>query len=1180
MKNRFKLIVCLLLAVLSVFVLVACVPDADDAEFTVTVVNGTGGGKFKKDATCTVTATVGENEEFVEWQINGTKVSDNTTYTFTVTEDVTLTAVTKNKQQPVVKYTVTVVGGEGGGQFDNGATCTVTAAVAADEVFDGWKIDGEIVSTDLTYSFVVNSDVTVTAQFSKKIELGAFARKWVGKEGGILDLTAKTWSLADSFKIVSAVIDGQNTVINCVADETSYLIKLGSEGNLLMFDSEDAEAQPIYAFMASADEFNGLWVLDDEIYVLFVSELDRNGLFGYTLLDGTDIDKNSVETAVTKLTFKNDQAVLEFYVAEYDMTFTLDNLGNIVFEAENLIYAPCAELFVDCYVTADGDVYSLNVAANEVEVNGVKTALEVKRGAFGSGLYFTNNSDTFAFVQTLDGVCLFGESEIKALEKFDASQFNGQWFGKHEITVTNGKSANVDGVDCKLIPVVVDKTVYVGFEFDGKKYTMFSIENNVLVFRMSCADESGYYFKNGIVTKFVGQFGNGANVLEVDDTDGLSVKLGAQTFTDARLTVFEDIDRSINVPLGFNGLQHVAIAFDNASKYVIWTGADSLAVVTKNDDLLTVVGGYYKSEGLESLKNKFCAGLDSSTDIYTTGGTERITVAFDFANGKVLVNDVESAFEWSYFIHPSTGDERVIITFDAQVYGAQSRCTLYPYFEYPYVRLEVTPNEAGAKTTVHTLVSYQEYSKILGTVYYLKGEDFTQSVEFKADGTLILVRSATNTETYVNYSLTREAATKTLVVTFKSEVGIVFETNIYCDNVGVSLTIVTETFLNEALLNAVGVYCDTEGNDVLELLSDAKFKYDEYGLDASATADEFDSITIEGAKVTCMYSSGISIWAVKGTIVFEEGKATVTENDGDSVVYNKKTDASETVIPEDLLGLYCDEAGDPFVELSADRTFKFNGVDMCIDEDTEPEAFDELSADGSMLIGKITYNGLGGSYTVTFVFENGKVTVTEGEEEPVIFTKKIEQVVIPEAYFGKYVDEEDVVCVELLQDGTFKYNEYGIEDEEAETFDSVKADGNKIICVKTYSGIVNYTVTFVFENGKVTVTEDEYNPVVYTKKAESQPSVLTPEAFAGTFEFTEGYEITFVIELTKNGDGFSFTVTVDGGATTDVSLALNSGGLQELTFTDEFDIVYYVVLNNGILTFSDDDMEYGTAEVK
>ena len=85
----------------------------------------------------------------------------------------------------------------------------------------------------------------------------------------------------------------------------------------------------------------------------------------------------------------------------------------------------------------------------------------------------------------------------------------------------------------------------------------------------------------------------------------------------------------------------------------------------------------------------------------------------------------------------------------------------------------------------------------------------------------------------------------------------------------------------------MGVYCDTEGNDVLELLSDAKFKYDEYGLDASATADEFDSITIKGAKVTCMYSSGISIWAVKGTIVFEEGKATVTENDGDSVVYNK-----------------------------------------------------------------------------------------------------------------------------------------------------------------------------------------------------------------------------------------------------------------------------------------------------
>ena len=64
--------------------------------------------------------------------------------------------------------------------------------------------------------------------------------------------------------------------------------------------------------MASADEFNGLWVLDDEIYVLFVSELDRNGLFGYTLLDGTDIDKNSVETAVTKLTFKTTKRFWNF----------------------------------------------------------------------------------------------------------------------------------------------------------------------------------------------------------------------------------------------------------------------------------------------------------------------------------------------------------------------------------------------------------------------------------------------------------------------------------------------------------------------------------------------------------------------------------------------------------------------------------------------------------------------------------------------------------------------------------------------------------------------------------------------------------------------------------------------------------------------------------------------------
>ena len=63
MKQRKKWLTALVLAAVLAFAL-ACTPAQS---FTVTVVGGTGGGTFEKGAQCTVTATVGENEEFVRW---------------------------------------------------------------------------------------------------------------------------------------------------------------------------------------------------------------------------------------------------------------------------------------------------------------------------------------------------------------------------------------------------------------------------------------------------------------------------------------------------------------------------------------------------------------------------------------------------------------------------------------------------------------------------------------------------------------------------------------------------------------------------------------------------------------------------------------------------------------------------------------------------------------------------------------------------------------------------------------------------------------------------------------------------------------------------------------------------------------------------------------------------------
>ena len=64
--------------------------------FTVTVEGGTGGGSYSKGSSVTAAATVPDGKVFVEWQSGGERVSTDSSYTFTVTEDVTLVAIFKD----------------------------------------------------------------------------------------------------------------------------------------------------------------------------------------------------------------------------------------------------------------------------------------------------------------------------------------------------------------------------------------------------------------------------------------------------------------------------------------------------------------------------------------------------------------------------------------------------------------------------------------------------------------------------------------------------------------------------------------------------------------------------------------------------------------------------------------------------------------------------------------------------------------------------------------------------------------------------------------------------------------------------------------------------------------------------------------------------------------------------
>lgn len=129
-----------------------------------------GGGTYNSGANCTVTATPNSNYSFINWTENGTPVSSNTSYSFIVNDDRTLTA-NFQYQQPST-YTINASsdpanGGtiSGAGTYTQGQTCTLIASANSGFAFSNWTENGNVVSTNATYSFTVTGNRTLVAHF-------------------------------------------------------------------------------------------------------------------------------------------------------------------------------------------------------------------------------------------------------------------------------------------------------------------------------------------------------------------------------------------------------------------------------------------------------------------------------------------------------------------------------------------------------------------------------------------------------------------------------------------------------------------------------------------------------------------------------------------------------------------------------------------------------------------------------------------------------------------------------------------------------------------------------------------------------------------------------------------------------------------------------------------------------
>ena len=131
-----------------------------------------GGGTYEQGQQCTVSATANAGFTFTNWTENGTVVSSQANYTFTVNNNHTLVA---NFQALPQNYTINVSanptnGGtvSGGGTYQQGQSCTVRATANTGYNFTNWTENGTVVSTQAQYSFTVTGNRTLVANFTQQ----------------------------------------------------------------------------------------------------------------------------------------------------------------------------------------------------------------------------------------------------------------------------------------------------------------------------------------------------------------------------------------------------------------------------------------------------------------------------------------------------------------------------------------------------------------------------------------------------------------------------------------------------------------------------------------------------------------------------------------------------------------------------------------------------------------------------------------------------------------------------------------------------------------------------------------------------------------------------------------------------------------------------------------------------
>ena len=129
--------------------------------------NTSGGGTVTSGSSKTLTASANTGYTFTNWAESGTVVSTSASYTFTVTANRTLVANFTAINYTIATSSSPTAGGitSGAGTVQYGSSKTVTATANTGYAFNNWTENGTVVSNSASYTFSVNVNRTLVANF-------------------------------------------------------------------------------------------------------------------------------------------------------------------------------------------------------------------------------------------------------------------------------------------------------------------------------------------------------------------------------------------------------------------------------------------------------------------------------------------------------------------------------------------------------------------------------------------------------------------------------------------------------------------------------------------------------------------------------------------------------------------------------------------------------------------------------------------------------------------------------------------------------------------------------------------------------------------------------------------------------------------------------------------------------